>query len=246
MSIVIFGDLFSFPEGGAATNQYTATRGFKENGISVTVICFLSRYGDNENGIIDGIKYYYPFRKNKKQNIFYAVLKKLKKYFASYNLLKSLNREDKIIAINSWTNLLSTHLFAWLLSKLFRAKLITEGSEHPLRFYQGGEIKRMQGAMKLYIESRFCDGILCISRYLVDFYKSQGVKSKKLLLVPSTVDPSVFAGTVKKPISEKYIGYFGSLALKGTMWICLSMRLPILMSCIRMYDLYWEDFVRRI
>jgi glycosyltransferase involved in cell wall biosynthesis len=40
------------------------------------------------------------------------------------------------------------------------------------------------------------------------------VNSKKLLLVPSTVDPSVFAGTVKKPISEKYIGYFGSLSFK--------------------------------
>ena len=216
MSIVIFGDLFSFPEGGAATNRvHCYARGFKENGISVTVICFLSGYGNNENGIIDGIRYYYPFREKARSKYFFTRFwKKLKKYFATYDLFKSLNREDKIIAINSWTNLLSTHLFAWLLSKLFRAKLITEGSEHPLRFYQGGRIKGMLGAMKLYIESRFCDGILCISRYLVDFYKNQGVNPKKLLLVPSTVDPSVFAGTVKKSISEKYIGYFGSLSFK--------------------------------
>jgi hypothetical protein len=107
MSIVIFGDLFSFPEGGAATNRvHCYARGFKENGISVTVICFLSRYGDNENGIIDGIKYYYPFREKIRSKYFFTRFwKKLKKYFASYNLLKSLNREDKIIAINSWTTL---------------------------------------------------------------------------------------------------------------------------------------------
>jgi len=216
MSIVIFGDLFSFPEGGAATNRvHYYARGFKENGINVTIICFLSRFSDNENGIIDGIRYYYPFaEKIRSKYLFIRFWKKLKKYLTTYTLFRSLNREDKLIAINSWTNLLSTHLFAWLLSRLFGAKLITEGSEHPLRFYQGGKIRQWQGAMKLYIESRFCDGILCISRYLVEFYKKEGVSPQKLLLVPSTVDPSVFAGAFRKPIPEKYIGYFGSLSFK--------------------------------
>jgi glycosyltransferase involved in cell wall biosynthesis len=216
MSIIIFGDLFTFPEGGAATNRvHCYARGFKENGIGVTIISFLTKYGDNENGVIDGIRYYYPFQEKIRSKYFFTRFwKKLKKYFTSYYLFKRLNREDKIIAINSWTNLLSTHLFAWLLSKLLRTKLVTEGSEHPLRFHQGDKIRRMQGAMKLYIESRFCDGILCISRYLVDFYKKEGLNPKKLLLVPSTVNPSVFAETIKKPISEKYIGYFGSLSFK--------------------------------
>jgi len=216
MSIVIFGDLFSFPDGGAATNRvHYYARGFKENGLDVTVICFLTRYVGNENGIIDGIRFYYPFQeKTRSRYFFIRFWKKIKKNFATYNLLKTLNRDDKVIAINSWTNLLSTHLFAWLLCKLFRAKLITEGSEHPLRFYQGGRIRRLQGAIKLYIESRFCDGILCISRYLVEFYKKEGVKPNKLLLVPSTVDPSVFSATLRKPIPDKYIGYFGSLSFQ--------------------------------
>src|ERR1043166_6758843 len=151
MSIVIFGDLFSFPDGGAATNRvHYYARGFKENGINVSVICFLSRYSDNENGIIDGIRYYYPFKeKTRSRYFFIRFWKKLKKNFIAYKLCRSLNREDKIIATNSWTNLLSTHLFAWLLCKLVKAKLITEGSEHPLRFYQGGRIRRWQGAVKL-------------------------------------------------------------------------------------------------
>jgi glycosyltransferase involved in cell wall biosynthesis len=216
MSIVIFGDLFSFPDGGAATNRvHYYARGFKENGINVSVICFLSRYSDNEDGIIDGIRYYYPFQeKTRSRYFFIRFRKKLKKYFTTWKLCRSLNREDKIIAINSWTNLLSVHLFAWLLCKLVEAKLVTEGSEHPLRFYQGSWIRRWQGGVKLYIESRLCDGILCISRYLVEFYKKEGVNPKKLLLVPSTVDPSVFSGAFRKPIPEKYIGYFGSLSFK--------------------------------
>ena len=216
MSIVIFGDLFSFPEGGAATNRvHCYARGFRENGVNVIVVCFLSKYGDNDNGVVDGVKYYYPFQEKKRSKYFFVRFwKKVKKCRASYRLLKNLNKEDKIIGINSWTNLLSTHLFAWFLSKSFKAKLIIEGSEHPLRFYQGGKMREMQGAIKLYIESRFCDGILCISRYLVDFYKEHGVPSRKLLLVPSTVDPTAFSRMTNKPVPGKYIGYFGSLSFK--------------------------------
>jgi hypothetical protein len=41
MSIVIYGDVFTFPECSAATNRvYTYAKGFIENGISVHVICF--------------------------------------------------------------------------------------------------------------------------------------------------------------------------------------------------------------
>jgi hypothetical protein len=39
MSVVIFGDVFTFPEGNAATNRvYTYAKGFIENGIDVHVI----------------------------------------------------------------------------------------------------------------------------------------------------------------------------------------------------------------
>jgi len=45
MSIVIFGDIFTFPDGGAATNRvYTYAKGFTENGIKTHVICFTNDY----------------------------------------------------------------------------------------------------------------------------------------------------------------------------------------------------------
>src|SRR6185295_4691157 len=216
MSIVIFGDNFSFPEGSAATGRvHTYAKGFRENGVSVHVICFSSEYSNNGNGIHNGINYYYTFEEKKRSsNIFIRNRRKLKKYFKTYYLLKKINKEDKVVAVSRWTNRLRTHLFAWMLSKMFGFKLIIEASEHPLRLYQGKAWTRMVGSTKLYISSSLCDGILCISRYLVDFYKSHGVSDKKLLLVPSTVDPYLLNQKYQRPVPGPYVGYFGSLTFK--------------------------------
>jgi glycosyltransferase involved in cell wall biosynthesis len=213
MSFIIFGDLFTFPDGQAATNRvYTYAKGFKENGINVHVVIFSSAYNEVHNGQVDGISYYHPFEQKKRSNSFFMrSLKKLKKYVKTYRLLKKINKEDKIIAINSWTNLLSTHLTVWILSKLLGTKLITECSEHPLKDFQGGAVNRKIGLAKFFIESRLCDGILCISRFIVDYHKKKGVNERKLFLLPSTVDPSRFIQQGERPVNERYVGYFGSL-----------------------------------
>lgn len=217
MNFIIFGDLFTFPDGQAATNRvYTYAKGLNENGIKVHVVIFSSIYNEEHHGSVDGISYYHPFEQKVRSNSFFIRSRqKIKKYVRTYKLLKKINREDKVIAINSWTNLLSTHLMAWVLAKLLRTKLITEISEHPLKDYQGGGfIQKKKGNAQFYIESRLCDGILCISRFLVDFYKKNGVNPKKLFLIPSTVDPSRFVQTGSKPINYFYVGYFGSLTFK--------------------------------
>lgn len=213
MSFIIFGDLFTFPDGQAATNRvYTYAKGFKENGINVHVVIFSSAYNEVHNGMVDGIAYYHPFEQKKRSNSFFIrSFQKLKKYVRTYRLLKKINKEDKIIAINSWTNLLSTHLTVWILSKLLRTKLLTECSEHPLKDFQGGAVNKKIGRAKFFIESRLCDGILCISRFIVDYHKKSGVNERKLFLLPSTVDPSRFSQSGDRPINERYVGYFGSL-----------------------------------
>ena len=216
MSIVIFGDIFSFPEGGAATNRvYTYAKGFTENGIKTHVICFANDYVKTGRGVIDGINYYYPFGQDRRSQYFIVRnWKKILKYFRTYSLIRKINKEDKITAINSWSNSFSTHLFAWFLSKVFGMKMIIECSEHPLRFYQEGSFRKKNGALKFYLESHLCDGVFCISNYLVDFYRERKISDKKLLLVPSTVDPSRFEKTGEKPFLKPYIGYFGSLTFK--------------------------------
>ena len=216
MSIVIFGDIFSFPEGDASTNRvYTYAKGFYENGIRTDVVCFGNEYNSVDDGITNEIYFYNAFGQ-KERNKYFVIrnFQKLLKYFKTIKLIKRIKNEEKIIAIIIFTNFLITHLFAWLLSKIFKTKLIIEISENPLRHYQNGVLKKKLGVLKFYIESYLCDGVFCISRFLVDFYKEHGISQKKLFIVLCTADPDRFTQSVEKPVPYSYIGYFGGLTFK--------------------------------
>lgn len=213
MNIVIFGDLFSFPEGTAATNRvYTFAKGFKENGANVYVVCFKNEYVPSIEGEKDGIKYYHAFGQTVRSSSF---LKRrylyIKKYFTAVKILLGINKAEKVTAINIQTNLFLTHFLAWFMSRIVNARLIVESCEHPLRHFQKSRLKKIEGIIKFRTESCLADGILCISRFLMDFSKNHGISKSKLFLVPSTVDPSRFTLKAEKPFPFFYIGYFGGL-----------------------------------
>jgi len=213
MAIVIFGDSFSFPEGNSATNRiYTYAKGFVESNVNTYVICNRNDYLINGNGIVDGIQYFNPINQTERSN---SLVKrnwfKVVKYLNTIRLIKRIHKKDKITAILIDTHDSYTHLFSYYLARKINTKLIVEKSEHPLRLFQGNFLKRLKGLIKLKVESRLCDGILCISQFLVDFYLQHGLPQSKLILIPSTVDPGRFIETKEKPVSYKYIGYFGGL-----------------------------------
>lgn len=216
MSIVIFGDIFTFPEGDAATNRaHTYAKGFLKNGVNVHVVSFDNNYEFNKDGEIDKIKFYHPFKPTNRSKYFIIrQYQKIRKYGKTLHLFRQLDREEHIIAINICTNLLTTHIFSWILSKITGSKLIIEGNEHPLRHYKNGLIKRMYGQLKLFAETSLCDGIFCISHFLIDFYRQKGITENRLFLVPSTVDPKRFNNVSENPSLKPYIGYFGSLTFK--------------------------------
>jgi glycosyltransferase involved in cell wall biosynthesis len=136
------------------------------------------------------------------------------KYKRTWSVFKKINQADKIAAMNVWSDDLGIKLFAALLAKAFRTKLITECNEHPLRYSVDSVWRRRIDLIKFRLDCYISDGILCISRYLVNFHKQKGVNSKKLFHVPSTVDPSRYNRNGQRPVSEPYIGYFGSLTFK--------------------------------
>lgn len=214
MSIVIFGDNFSFPEGNAATNRvYTYAKGFIENNVNSYVICFRNDYLGN--GTVERIKYFHPINQKERSNFFLIRnWHKVVKFFNTIKIIRKINKEDKIEAIITYTKISTTHLFSWFLSRIIHTKLIIENSEHPLRYYQTGFLRRLTGVLKLKLELATFDGILLITQYLMEFYKSRLPDNNKLLLVPSTVDPTRFAiGKTKIP-EYKYIGYFGSMEME--------------------------------
>jgi glycosyltransferase involved in cell wall biosynthesis len=214
-AIVIFGDTFTFPDGNAATNRvYTFAKGFHDNGIAAFVVCFRDDYVENVAGSVNDIHYYHPFNQTKRSNFFLKRrLVKLNKYFRTFRIIRSINRDHKILAINLWTNRVLVQLFVYLLSRVFRTIVIHEHSEHPLRAFQRPIFIKAWGETKSLIGTWLCDGIFCISQFLIDFYKSRNVKEGKILLVPSTVDTDRFKNAGASPLPYNYIAYCGSLTI---------------------------------
>lgn len=216
MAILILGDSFTFPDGKAATNRvHTYAKGFYENNKSVYVISFGNSYDNLEKGTINGINFHHPFGQRKRSRHF--IIRnwfKFTKYFKTFFLIRKINKSDKIEAILVYTMEFSTHSFAWFLTKINNTILIKECGEHPLRFYQNGAIKKLQGKVKLQLEAHLSDGILCISQFLIELYKDFGISENKLFLTPSTVDPSRFIKPNEKLAEYQYLGYFGGLTFK--------------------------------
>lgn len=214
-AIIIFGDTFTFPEGNAATNRvYTFAKGFHENGIEVFVICFRNDYVETVEDTINEIHYYHPFYQTRRSRSFIKRrLFKFNKYFRTFRIIRSVNKNHKILAINLWTNRLLIQNYVFLLSRVFRTIVIHEHSEHPLRAFQKNIIEKMWGECKSFIGTRLCDGIFCISQYLIDFYKNRSVKEEKMILIPSTVDTERFTGVGVSPLPYNYIAYCGNLTI---------------------------------
>jgi glycosyltransferase involved in cell wall biosynthesis len=215
-SVIILGDTFTFPEGNAATNRvHTFAKGFIENNLSTYVICFRNDYTEIIQGRFNEIGYYYPFgQKTRSKSFLIRRWIKVWKYYRTYVILKEISQKGEILAINLWTNTLVTQFFVFLLGKMFKTKIIHEHSEHPLREYKSTGLRKQLGELKSYLGTRMCDGIFCISDYLMKFYLARGVKKEKLMLVPSTVDTGRFIIAGPSPLPYDYILYCGSLTVQ--------------------------------
>jgi glycosyltransferase involved in cell wall biosynthesis len=218
MSIVFICDGFTFPEGDAPANRvHTYAKGFIENGFNVHVICFANIYNSPGNGTINGIYYYHPIGIRSRNKYFIVrTFRKIVKYFRTLALLHRINKQDKVAAITVYTVLFGTHMFAWLLSRIFGARLVKEISEHPMKqFFKRGAFLRKIGLWKLRTELFFTDGIFCISKFLVEFFRNHGFDDRKLIIIPSTVDPGRFINNHHpSPRPYRYIGYFGGLTFE--------------------------------
>jgi len=211
-SIIVIGDSFTFPDGNAATNRvYTYARGLNENGVTPYIICFRNDYRQSHTGQADGICYYYPFRQASRSP--YFIVRRwhnFLKYFNTVKILNGIKRDHEINAIIAYTVRQQTFLYAWWLSVIFRTSLLLERSEHPMKDNRS-RITVMGGYIKVFIEATLSDGIICISEYLRKFYRSVGAASKKLIVIPSTVDYTRFEGKFASPFGFRYICYCGSL-----------------------------------
>jgi glycosyltransferase involved in cell wall biosynthesis len=215
MSFIIIGE-FTFPDGSAATNRvYYYAKGFIENGIDTHVISFVNRYDSPQDGKLDNIKFYTPFGQTKRSKYFFVrSWLKFIKYIKTFIVVRDINKKDEITVFICYLRVVHWQLFAFILAKIFRSTIILERNEHPLRGYQDTHFNLLKGKTKLYFDRFLFQGILCISRYLVEFYQGIGVNPQSLFLVPSTIDPGRLNITSSSPFEFKYVGYFGGLTFE--------------------------------
>ncbi len=216
MSFIIFGDAFTFPEGNAATNRaFTYAKGFTENGIKTHVICFRNEFLKKPNGKVSGVYYYHPYDRETRSRSF--ILRRwftIRKYVRAFQLVRRINKEDRIIAIHVYSYRFLTHLAAYVSARSIGSKVLIERSEHPLKDIRNKLHLAITGKLKIYLETILSDGILCISDYLINFYRNLGFKKKRILLVPSTVDTQRFNINPPSPVPYDFICYCGSLTLE--------------------------------
>ena len=212
MKFVIIGDLFSFPEGFAATNRVFAyAKGLIENLAKVNVVCFRNDYG-NTNGKFEGIEYFYPFSFDKKPKLF--ILRryyKFLKYIYTYKIFSKINEYEKIDAIIVYSECSFTHIFSFFLSRIFSTVLILEQNEHPLKNYQSNFLDKLKGYIKVTLIYKLFDGIMCISDSLIKYFSERKKNSAGLILIPSIVDTTRFEKVIPNPVEFEYIGYFGGI-----------------------------------
>ncbi len=216
MSFIIFGDAFTFPDGKAATNRaLTYAKGFTENGIQAHVICFRNEFLKQPDGKVSGVYYYHPYAREKRSRSF--LLRRwftIRKYVRAFILVRRINRDDKVIAVHIYSYRFLTHMAAYISAKSTGARVLIERSEHPLKDIRSKFHLATTGKLKIYLETILSDGVLCISDYLINFYRNLGFRNKKILLVPSTVDTHRFNINPPSPVSYDYICYCGSLTLE--------------------------------
>jgi len=215
MSLVIFGDRFTFPEGNAATNRvYTYAKGCVENDFNVTVVCFGNDFSDQLEGVTEGISFYNLYGiKARKPGRLSSVWHKIIKYIKAPVLLKRLNNKEKILDIHLYTNRFVVELYLFIIARFIGSKITLERSEHPLQDFGQSLIERTKLRLVLSCEPRLFDGVICISNYLADFYQKKGFKRKQILIIPGTVDTSRFTSGTESPLRFEFIFYCGSLTI---------------------------------
>lgn len=173
------------------------------------------------SGIYKGIYYQYATDITwKKYNLINKII------FLISGLLNSLSylNEKKINTIILYgDNPFIVNFFYWLYAKLTGKRFIGDRSELPTLDERNSKIK-----MLLYgLKQKMFDGMIIMTKQLMQFYSMYSNKSDFLFFLPMTIDPSRFEGLEKTEQEHSYIAVvFGTHNRDG------------LLESLKSFDLY--------
>lgn len=199
MRIAIVNTL-SIPSGQASVNRLLSySKGMVEMGDQITVLS--SAYEETKVGTVNGVNFINCGKKTGKLGLLSALKKilstvKKEKYDAVILVSNSLLLIYPLVMVCKWKGI----------------KLIQEKSEFPFVLMRKGLIRKQWALFYTSTTYKLFDGMIVMTRPLMDYFATKVKKNCKLIEVPMTVDLDRFA--IEKTESQygDYVAYCGNMA----------------------------------
>ena len=200
MQIVIVNTL-PIPSGQASVNRLLSySKGMMEMGDEITVLS--SGQGEKEEGDVNGVKYHNYGKQSGPLGLFSALVRIL--------LAVRKGNFDALILVSN--SLLLIYPLA-IVCKLKGVKFIQEKSEFPFVLMKKGFISKLWANFYTGTTYRLFDGLIVMTKPLMDYFTTKVRKDCKLIEVPMTVDLDRFS--INKSDNTdygNYMAYCGNMA----------------------------------
>lgn len=201
--ILVNTQSISFGNGLASVNRLISyTKGLIKNGHNVHI--FSTGAGSPEWQDYEGVPVKH-LGKNDSRAFFTLIA-------LSYRLLKALSDVEKDCVLLVTDNYFLTVLLG-VYCKLNKTKIVLEVNEYPFVLMSTNKLKKIVAPFLVNTAYKFLDGIIVISKPLMDFYKQKARKHCSIIEVPMTVETERFEN-VKKEMDltyGDYVAYCGSM-----------------------------------
>lgn len=140
------------------------------------------------------------------------IIKVIKYFGTSCRLLKEISKADKDVVIFVTSNYFLTIMLS-AYCKLTKTKVVLERSEFPFVLIRKSKLKRMLAPLYVNTAYKMLDGMILMTKPLMDYYQKKVRKGCRLFEMPMTVDIERFLNAESTPNTlGDYIAYCGSLS----------------------------------
>jgi len=199
MKIAIINTL-PVPSGQASVNRILSyAKGLV--GLGEEIIVLSSAFSDNKDGVVDGVLFKNLGVKKGTKGLFVAL----------HRLLREIRRGHFDVVILVSNSLFLIYPLA-LICKIKGVKLIQEKSEFPFVLMKKGILAKCWARFYTSTTYKLFDGLIVMTKPLMDYFKGLVRKNCKLFEMPMTVDVDRFA--IKKTprnLIGDYIAFCGGL-----------------------------------
>lgn len=218
----------NFPSGGAAANYLNLLcKGLIINGFYVRVF-LLKGFGfgsftnksSRKNITEDGIPYTYLGFTRRPQNMFFKLCDEFMSVFSLITLLFSLLNQRKSTTILLYNSEIQSNIPIFLMSSLFRIKIVTFIPEfYDKSVFFGSFFRRLKWygfLINFSYLNKISNKLIIFSHFLKEEYIKKGFKETKMMIQPNLTD---FEYWVTNETEIKYtIGYSGTPSVKDGLY----------------------------